>query len=103
MSWCTISYTVALQVSPEEWQSIMKGLLTGSADLANAGYQGQGHFYRCPNGHPYVIGDCGGATQISSCPECGAQIGGSQHRVISSNTRHDEMNRLARQLGGSQF
>ena len=22
---------------------------------------GKGHWYMCPNGHPYVIGDCGGA------------------------------------------
>ena len=20
-----------------------------------------GHWYECPNGHPYVIGECGGA------------------------------------------
>ena len=96
----TLSCWVQLQVSPEEWQSIMKGLLTGSADLANAGYMGQGHFYRCPNGHPYVIGDCGGATQTSFCPECRAPIGGTQHRVVSSNTQHDEMNRMAREFRG---
>jgi len=21
-----------------------------------------GHWYECPNGHPYVIGECGGAS-----------------------------------------
>lgn len=31
-----------------------------------------GHWYQCPNGHPYVIGDCGGAMQVSECNECGA-------------------------------
>ena len=101
MSCCRLRCKVPLQVSHEELQSIMKALLTGNADLANGGYQGQGHFYRCPNGHPYVIGDCGGATQTSYCPECRAQIGGSQHRVVSDNTQHDEMNRMAREVGGS--
>ena len=24
-----------------------------------------GHWYSCPNGHPYVIGDCGGAVIVS--------------------------------------
>lgn len=65
------------EVSPEEWQSIMKGLLTASADLTDGGCQGQGHFYICINKHPYVIGDCGGAVETSACPECGARIGGT--------------------------
>ncbi|CAG9836386.1 unnamed protein product [Diabrotica balteata] len=25
----------------------------------------QGHWYKCPNGHPYCITDCGGAVEIS--------------------------------------
>ena len=37
---------------------------------------GSGHWYECPNGHPYVIGECGGAMQKSVCPECKAEIGG---------------------------
>ena len=24
---------------------------------------GQGHWFTCPNGHPYFIGECGGAMQ----------------------------------------
>jgi hypothetical protein len=43
------------------------------------------HWYECPNGHPYMIGDCGGATQESRCPECQAPIGGSGHRLNSTN------------------
>lgn len=84
-------------MSPEEWQSIMKGLLTANADLANGGYQGQGHFYICINKHPYVIGDCGGAVETSACPECGARIGGTQHAVSFGNTGHAELNRMARE------
>ncbi|CAG8661655.1 9643_t:CDS:2, partial [Diversispora eburnea] len=26
-------------------------------------FLGSGHWYQCPNGHPYTIGDCGGADQ----------------------------------------
>ena len=24
----------------------------------------RGHWYMCPNGHPYAIGECGGAMQV---------------------------------------
>ena len=34
-----------------------------------------GHWYSCPNGHVYAIGDCGGATVESTCPECRARFG----------------------------
>ena len=59
-----------------------------------------GHWYFCPNKHPYHVGmtnhsyhflkilniffwfltskgECGGPMQVSKCPECGAPIGGS--------------------------
>ena len=40
-----------------------------------------GHWYECPNGHPYVIGECGGANQIGRCSVCSAEIGGQDHRL----------------------
>ncbi|KAL3881517.1 hypothetical protein ACJMK2_027949 [Sinanodonta woodiana] len=36
-------------------------------------------FYRCPNGHPYVIGDCGRPGAVGKCPKCGMEIGGQSH------------------------
>eukprot|EP01083_Nonionella_stella_P194178 716278_1 len=30
-----------------------------------------GHWFKCPNGHFYYIGDCGGAMEIGQCNECG--------------------------------
>lgn len=45
----------------------------------------RGHWYSCPNGHVYNIGDCGGATVESSCPDCHARIGGTGHRLLASN------------------
>ncbi|CAG0889862.1 unnamed protein product, partial [Darwinula stevensoni] len=57
---------------------------------------GQGHWYKCPNGHIYAIGECGGAMQESRCNECGARIGGERHRLVSDNAHAGEMD-------GSQF
>lgn len=51
----------------------------------------RGHWFKCPNGHFYCIGDCGGAMQIAKCPECGAQIGGQSHRLLPGNTLAPEM------------
>ena len=87
-----------LQVTPEEMRDIVQALVKGNVSLAGHGYTGQGHFYKCPNGHSYVIGECGGATQVSTCPECGASIGGSQHRLTSGNTQAVELHELANQV-----
>ncbi|KAG4081169.1 hypothetical protein HA402_014617 [Bradysia odoriphaga] len=51
----------------------------------------KGHWYKCPNGHIYCIGECGGAMQQSKCPECGSIIGGSSHRLVSDNALATEM------------
>ena len=45
-----------------------------------------GHWYQCPNGHVYTIGECGGAMETSSCPECELTVGGSHHQLRSDNT-----------------
>lgn len=58
-----------------------------------------GHFYRCPNGHTFVIGECGGAMQTSRCPECGEAIGGNNHSLLQSNTRATEYEELLQQAG----
>jgi len=44
-----------------------------------------GHWYHCPNGHVYTIGECGGAMQQSECPECSAIIGGHSHHLAPGN------------------
>jgi hypothetical protein len=48
---------------------------------------GRGHWNMCPNGHYYVIADCGGAMLRGRCPECSAEIGGESHRLAAGN-RH---------------
>ncbi|KAI6041099.1 hypothetical protein EDC04DRAFT_2893494 [Pisolithus marmoratus] len=58
-----------------------------------------GHFYRCPNGHTFVIGDCGAAMQTSRCPECGEAIGGESCQLLASNSRATEYEELVQQAG----
>ncbi|KIY53920.1 hypothetical protein FISHEDRAFT_54900 [Fistulina hepatica ATCC 64428] len=66
------------------------------------GFGYRGHFYNCQNGHTFVITECGGAMEVSSCPECGAPIGGSGHRLHQSNTRAMEFENLAREQGSRE-
>ena len=44
-----------------------------------------GHWYKCPNGHVYAIGECGGATQEGKCPDCKTTIGGVNHSLTAGN------------------
>lgn len=50
-----------------------------------------GHWYKCPNGHVYLITDCGGAMERRKCPDCNASIGGQNHRLDSGNQVATEM------------
>lgn len=53
-------------------------------------FLGTGHWYYCQNGHPFTIGECGGPMQVSTCPECGAPVGGQRHMAADGVTRaHD--------------
>lgn len=50
-----------------------------------------GYYYTCPNGHAYLIGECGGAMEVSTCPDCGVQVGGQGHRLLANNRRAAEL------------
>jgi len=52
---------------------------------------------RCPNGHPYYIGECGQAMMEGRCPECSAPIGGRSHTLQAGNALASEMLELLRQ------
>ncbi len=43
-------------------------------------------WYACPNGHPYCLFDCGRPWVLHTCEVCGAQTGGSQHKLLQGNT-----------------
>lgn len=53
-----------------------------------------GHWFKCKNGHPYIITECGGAMQESKCNECGEPIGGRDHQLLHGSH--------AREMDGSQ-
>lgn len=74
---------------------VLAALLASNARLAGPGYTGQGHFYECPNGHPYVIGDCGGAMQEAACPECGERIGGRSCNLTRGNRPSERLQQVA--------
>ncbi|CAK8681019.1 unnamed protein product [Clavelina lepadiformis] len=56
----------------------------------------KGHWYKCKNGHIYCIGECGGATHQSKCPECKETIGGTSHRLHDDNQVAGEMDGASR-------
>ncbi|PKX98448.1 putative NF-X1 finger and helicase domain protein [Aspergillus novofumigatus IBT 16806] len=46
-------------------------------------FHGTGHWYYCRNGHPFTIGECGGAMEQTACPE--------EHRVAEGVMRADDL------------
>ena len=46
---------------------------------------GVGHWFTCPRGHLYVIGECGGAMHEARCPDCGSTVGGGSHTLRADN------------------
>ncbi|WAQ95602.1 ZNFX1-like protein [Mya arenaria] len=65
------------------------------ASIVSAVKLTKGHWFKCPNNHVYAIGECGGATQKSKCPECQVEIGGEQHRLTEGNQLAPEMDGAA--------
>lgn len=50
-------------------------------------FRSTGHWYRCVNGHPFTVGECGRPMQESRCPQCGAAVGGQHHQEAAGVTR----------------
>jgi len=71
--------------SAEEKREIFLALSAEVGTNNNISYGG--HWYVCPNGHPYAIGECGGAMQEGRCIECGSPIGGGSHQLVAGNRR----------------
>lgn len=59
----------------------------------------RGHWYTCPNGHIFSIGECGGAMEVRRCNECGEAIGGGGHRLLQGNQHAHVMESIATQQG----
>ncbi|CUA71425.1 NFX1-type zinc finger-containing protein 1 [Mus musculus] [Rhizoctonia solani] len=117
LAWAEINFVQPSGVLLESWESLKRSAKGGTwyqdvtheerATILRAMMEGAGgerlwhtgHFYQCPNGHPYVIANCGGANQVSSCPECGVRIGGSGHEALPGNTHARDFVNIARADG----
>jgi len=62
----------------------------------SGGIKAQGHWCKCPNGHIYVITECGGPMERATCPECKVPIGGQNHIHASGVTVASEMDGASR-------
>ena len=88
----TIDVNMALLIECSKALDMMKQCqydfeLGNVIPILEAANNGPLTYYRCPNGHFYTIGDCGGAMETSVCPDCGEQIGGQHHNTVAGNTR----------------
>lgn len=61
------------------------------AEIVRAIGLSKGHWFKCPNGHIYAIGECGGAMERGKCPECKEVIGGGSHQLAEGNQLAPEM------------
>ncbi|KAG4430772.1 hypothetical protein IFR05_013741 [Cadophora sp. M221] len=75
------------EVAAEELAAIKQAMVSGYGGIATH----SGHWYKCENGHPFAIGECGMPMERARCPECGAMIGGQHHRAVDGVTRATEM------------
>ncbi|RXW21902.1 hypothetical protein EST38_g3950 [Candolleomyces aberdarensis] len=109
-SWLDDNFRKPASVILEEWDKLGRSIrmetlyeplsLAEKMSVVKAmGFSHTGHWYNCPNGHTFVIGECGGAMQASICPECGEGIGGSDHRLNTTNARAEEYEQLGREQG----
>ncbi|XP_072169617.1 NFX1-type zinc finger-containing protein 1-like [Diadema setosum] len=55
----------------------------------------EGNWFKCPQGHVYATGECGGATVQSTCPDCSSTTGGRFHAFRPDNC-------LARKMEGAR-
>lgn len=78
------------EVSDEEMRAVYKAMASE--------FLGTGHWYRCANGHPFTIGECGMPMEQARCPECGAPVGGSHHQAVEGVTHATEIEDLANNM-----
>ena len=82
-------------VSAEELRAIYRAM---STELS-----GTGHWYTCRRGHPFTVGECGMPMEMARCTDCGAPVGGTDHRPTEGVRHADEIERLATSVEGLGF
>ncbi|KAI9456882.1 hypothetical protein HD554DRAFT_1839076 [Boletus coccyginus] len=112
MDWLETNFSSVARDIVDEWEKIERSIRMDTfyepvsleeriAIVKAFNFASAGHFYNCPNGHTFVITECGGAQQVSRCPECDAVIGGTGYQLAPANTRNAEFDALA--TGGRQW
>ncbi|KAK7746029.1 hypothetical protein SLS53_002751 [Cytospora paraplurivora] len=66
-------------------------------------FSGTGHWYTCERGHPFTVGECGMPMERARCPECGSPVGGQNHAPSAGVRRADDIEELARGVGGMEI
>lgn len=66
-------------------------------------FRGTGHWYTCRNGHPFTIGECGGAMEQARCPDCGEAVGGRSHQLAEGVQRATDMEALGEGVRGMRM
>ncbi|KAJ5272487.1 hypothetical protein N7478_007612 [Penicillium angulare] len=61
-------------------------------------FRSTGHWYYCENGHPFTIGECGGAMELSRCPECGSAVGGRNHSTTAGVSHAHDLEQTLRDM-----
>jgi len=109
--WVTSNFEQAAEKILDQWKEIQRSIKLNTVFYEEMTQQEMefvvqglelphtGHFYRCPNGHTFVIGDCGGANEVSRCPECHEPIGGTGHQLVAGNSVATEYENIARGQG----
>ncbi|KAK6337594.1 hypothetical protein TWF730_002989 [Orbilia blumenaviensis] len=67
-------------------------------DAMTREFGGTGHWYVCPNGHQFTVGECGQPMRVGVCNECGAQIGGQSHVPVAGVSRDTNLDARMRQM-----
>ncbi len=104
--WSSIlSGSVFSEVKGEEKRDIRRAFEFGERNLflrrttSNFSVDARGHWYKCRNGHQFVVTECGGAMEEAYCPECNAPIGGRDHNTVDGVRRDSAMERLEAERG----
>ncbi|KAG8782712.1 hypothetical protein FRC16_002558, partial [Serendipita sp. 398] len=113
VEWVREQFTKTVEEVLEGWMEAERTLSSGTfyqpvsveekrQILQAFNFSHRGHWYICPNGHTFVIGECGGAMEVGRCNECGAEIGGGRHRLLDSNARAGDFEEIATRQGAER-
>ncbi|KAN0098042.1 AAA domain containing protein [Tylopilus felleus] len=87
-AWLETNFSSVARDIVDEWETIERSIRMDTfyqpislqeriAIVEALNFSHAGHFYICPNGHMFIMTECGGAVEVARCPECDAVVGGS--------------------------